>query len=61
VTRTELFRVTCGRRTTADQASDGLFPGCQVVYVGCEDFGDTVTYHYLVEYQLTTKPPFGGS
>ena len=52
MTRTELFKVTCGRRTNPDTASDGLFPGCQVVHVGTEEWGESVTYHFLVEYPV---------
>ena len=52
MTRTEVFSVTCGRNTTPDQASDGLFPGCRVVHVNTAEWVNTVTYSYLVEYPV---------
>ena len=43
------YSVATGLDVTADEASAGLFPGCRVVLVGSDTFGQTVTYHYLVE------------
>lgn len=43
------YAVATGRGMTPDDASRGLFPGCTVVHVGTEEYGDTVVHLYLVE------------
>lgn len=43
------YAVATGLDVTPDEASEGLFPGCRVVLVGCDVFGQTRTYHFLVE------------
>lgn len=50
------YAVTTGGNVTPEQASEGLFPGCNVVWIGEDRFGRTVTYFYLVEWSAT-KPP----
>jgi hypothetical protein len=42
------YAVATGRGVTPEEASDGLFPGCSVVYTGCEEYGSTVTHFFLV-------------
>lgn len=43
------YAVATGTNVTAEQASDGLFPGCRVVLVGSEEYGRTRTFWFLVE------------
>ena len=50
------YSVTTGAGTTPEQVSALVWPGNdRVVYLGCERWGDTVTYWFLVD---CTPPDF---
>lgn len=44
------YSVTTGGNVSPEQASAELFPGCQVVWIGEDRNGRTVTYFYLVSW-----------
>lgn len=52
------YSVTVGDKLTPEQASEGLFPGCRVVWTGEERHDDRVTYFYLVEWTPETQRSF---
>lgn len=43
------YAIATGRDTSPDELAADTFPGCRTVYLGCEVWGMTATFYYLVE------------